>query len=117
MTSLPSNIQAILPDPLERRQIFNCLQRFSSLTAWRRILSFYEAWAQATEDSLRVADDRGWADKTALPHAEYALILTRLAPAARAAYLPSRAREVIEFLNRVGVNNAEQWLPNEIRPA
>lgn len=41
----------------------------------------------------------------------------RLAPAARAAYLPSRAREVIEFLNRVGVNNTEQWLPNEIRPA
>ncbi len=33
-----------------------------------------------------------------------------LAPAARAAHLLSGAREVIEFLNRIGVKNAEKWL-------
>jgi hypothetical protein len=33
-----------------------------------------------------------------------------LAPAARAAHLLAGAREVVEFLNRIGVKNAEKWL-------
>jgi hypothetical protein len=42
-------------------------------------LSFYEAWATSVEDSLRVADERGWGQETSLPQLEYALILKSLA--------------------------------------
>ncbi len=69
----------MLPTDFERQQIFFWLQRVSSLTAWRRIFEFYKTWATATENSAREADDRGWGDKTALPQAEYALILKGLA--------------------------------------
>lgn len=65
----------MLPSAHERQQIFYWLQRVSSVTAWRRILSYFDAWALATKNSLRVADEQGLADKTDLPHSEYALIL------------------------------------------
>lgn len=68
-----------LPTEFERQQIFYWLQRISSVTAWRRILSFYEAWANSVEDSLRVADERGWSLETSLPQLEYALVLKSLA--------------------------------------
>ena len=69
----------MLPSPLERRQIFYWLKRVSSVTAWRRILQYYEIWANATEDSIRVADNQGLANETSLPQSEYALILKCLA--------------------------------------
>lgn len=59
----------------ERRQIFYWLKKLSSLTAWRRILEHYEAWAKATHDSLCLAQKNGWDDETSLPQAEYALIM------------------------------------------
>lgn len=69
----------MLPSELERQQIFNWLQILSSVTAWRRILEFYKAWATAVENSLREASERGWEAKTALPESEYVLILKALA--------------------------------------
>ncbi|WP_332851762.1 Imm71 family immunity protein [Duganella sp. S19_KUP01_CR8] len=68
-----------LPSDLHRQQIFYWLQRVSSVTAWRRILGYYEAWATATENSVREADENGWNDQTSLPQAEYALVLKCLA--------------------------------------
>lgn len=79
MTESALGRAVLLPSAVERQKIFYWLQRISSLTAWRRILGFYEAWAAATENSLRAADEQGWADKTSLPHSEYALILKCLA--------------------------------------
>lgn len=79
MIAFPSNAERMLPDESERRKIFYWLQMVSSLTAWRRVLAFYEAWAIATENSLRIADEKGWADKTSLTRSEYALILKCLA--------------------------------------
>ncbi|MCU6499120.1 immunity 71 family protein [Rugamonas sp. A1-17] len=69
----------MLPCDFERQQIFYWLQKVSSVTAWHRIFEFYKAWATATENSVREAHARGWNDKTALPQAEYALILKGLA--------------------------------------
>ena len=69
----------LVPSDMERRQIFYWLQKVSSVTAWRRIFEFYKSWADATEKSVRDADDRGWGDKTSLPQSDYALILKGLA--------------------------------------
>ena len=49
--TLPAGV--MLPGEIERRQIFLTLKMWSSLTAWRRILHFYQVWADATESSLR----------------------------------------------------------------
>lgn len=68
-----------LPSDLERQQIFYWLKRVSSVTAWRRILEYYKAWAAATENSLRVAEEHDWGDETSLPQSEYALVLKCLA--------------------------------------
>ncbi|MCU6499121.1 immunity 71 family protein [Rugamonas sp. A1-17] len=69
----------MLPSQYERQQIFYWLQRISSATAWRRIYEYYKAWAVATENSLREADQHGWGSETSLPQSEYALILKGLA--------------------------------------
>jgi hypothetical protein len=68
-----------LPSFKERDEIFYWLKRVSSITAWRRIFNYYSAWASATENSLRVADENGWGSQTSLPQSEYALILKCLA--------------------------------------
>lgn len=75
-----SNLDHIakLPSDLERQQIFYWLQKISSVTAWRRIFDYYKAWANATENSLREADEHGWGDETSLPQAHYVLILKGL---------------------------------------
>lgn len=75
--ALPKNV--LLPSELERRQIFYWLKKVSSVTAWRRIFHYYQIWATATESSLRLADESGWGEKTALPYASYASILNGLA--------------------------------------
>jgi hypothetical protein len=69
----------MLPSELERRQIFHSLKRWSSYTAWNRILGFYQAWADAAETSLREASAKGLEDKTSLPEADYVLILKGVA--------------------------------------
>jgi hypothetical protein len=69
----------MLPSDVERQQIFYWLKKLSSTTAWRRISKYYKAWADATENSVREADNRGWSNETSLPPAEYALILKCLA--------------------------------------
>ncbi|CAN7410325.1 Imm71 family immunity protein [Pseudoduganella sp. LjRoot289] len=74
-----SSDAAKLPTGLERQQIFYWLKRVSSVTAWRRIFEYYKAWATATENSLREADENGWGEETSLPQSEYALILKCLA--------------------------------------
>ncbi|CAN7409827.1 Imm71 family immunity protein [Pseudoduganella sp. LjRoot289] len=76
--SIPSDAVK-LPSGLERQQIFYWLKRVSSVTAWRRIFEYYKAWAAATENSLREADEHGWGDETSLPQSEYVLILKCLA--------------------------------------
>jgi hypothetical protein len=68
-----------LPSDLERQQIFYWLKRVSSVTAWRRIFQYYQAWAIATDNSLREADAQGWGDETSLPQSEYVFILKSLA--------------------------------------
>jgi hypothetical protein len=67
-----------LPSELERQKIFYWLRKLSSLTAWRRIFEYYQAWANVTERSVREADNNGIGD-TSLPLSEYALILKCLA--------------------------------------
>ena len=79
MNQLSSNNPVMLPSDLERQKIFYWLQKVSSVTAWRRIFGFYRDWANTTESSLRIADEAGWVDKTALPQVHYALILKGLA--------------------------------------
>ena len=58
MNGIPSGI--MLPNALERRQIFYWLKRISSYSAWRRILEYYRSWVSITEKSVSVANDRGW---------------------------------------------------------
>jgi Immunity protein 71/Immunity protein 72 len=67
------------PSDLERKQIFYCLKRLSSLTAWARILQYYKDWLAVVEDSVREADENGWNDDTSIPMAEYVLIAKGLA--------------------------------------
>lgn len=69
----------MLPSEFERQQIFNRLQTISSVTAWRRVLDFYQAWAIATEKSVHEARELGWAASTSLPGSELLLIQKGLA--------------------------------------
>jgi len=57
----------LLPDELERRQIFHLLKKHSSWTAWNRILSYYQKWADITEESVRIADNNGLLPKKIYP--------------------------------------------------
>jgi hypothetical protein len=68
----------MLPTDIERAQIFFWLKKVSSATAWRRIFEFYRVWTVSAENSLRVADENGWAGKTAIPTSNYLLILKGL---------------------------------------
>jgi len=74
--TLPKN--ALLPSDSDRQKIFYWLKKTSSLTAWKRIFHYYQIWANAAEISIRMADDNGWGDKTAVPHTHYASILKGL---------------------------------------
>ena len=69
----------MLPSELERKQIFYTLKRWSSYTAWSRILGFYQVWANTIENSLREASSKGWEDKTRLAQSHYISILKGLA--------------------------------------
>jgi hypothetical protein len=53
----PENL--LVPNDLERRQIFHLLKKTSSYTAWKRILGFYQKWADIAEASVREAGERG----------------------------------------------------------
>lgn len=75
--TLPADL--MLPTELERRQIFYTLKRWSSYTAWSRILGFYQAWADTIEKSLREASWKGWEGKTRLAESHYISILKGLA--------------------------------------
>ncbi len=79
MNSLTSESRFPPPLELERRQIFFWLKKTSSATAWRRMFTFYKAWADTAEDSIREADKHGWNEKTTLPESDYVLILKGLA--------------------------------------
>ena len=57
----------LLPDELERRQMFHLLKKHSSWTAWNRILGYYQKWADITEESVRQADNNGLLPKTVHP--------------------------------------------------
>lgn len=70
---------ASLPNELERRQIFYSLKRWTSYTAWKRILDFYQAWADVAEESLREASARGLEEKTGIHESTLVLILKGLA--------------------------------------
>ena len=79
MNPSPPSDALNLPSDYERRQLFHWLKKLSSVAAWRRILAYYQAWADEAQLSLREADDQGWGDKTAIPHSHYAIILRGLA--------------------------------------
>ncbi|MGS0602061.1 Imm71 family immunity protein [Xanthomonas oryzae pv. oryzicola] len=68
-----------LPNALERRQMFHQLKKESSFTAWNRMLELYQAWADATERSVREADAKGWLDKSGISESDYVCILKGLA--------------------------------------
>lgn len=55
--NLPEGL--LLPDELERRQMFHQLKKQSSFTAWNRLFELYQAWADVTERSVREADSKG----------------------------------------------------------
>ncbi|MDR0563627.1 MAG: immunity 71 family protein [Azoarcus sp.] len=49
----------ILPDELERRQLFHLLKKYSSWTMWNRIKEFFKKWEAVAEESVRQADNAG----------------------------------------------------------
>ncbi|QBG99188.1 Imm71 family immunity protein [Xanthomonas oryzae] len=69
----------MLPNDLERRQMFYQLKKESSFTAWNRMLELYQAWADATERSVREADAKGWLEKSGIKELDYVGILKGLA--------------------------------------
>ena len=73
------NTNVMLPNEHERRQIFYWLKQVSSYTAWNRVLGFYKAWAEATEASVRLANELGMVGESRIPEADYVLILKGLA--------------------------------------
>ncbi|MEE5092541.1 Imm71 family immunity protein [Xanthomonas euvesicatoria] len=69
----------MLPNDLERRQMFYQLKKESSFTAWNRMLELYQAWANVTEESVRQADAQGWLEKSGIKELDYVGILKGLA--------------------------------------
>ncbi|AVY66002.1 Imm71 family immunity protein [Xanthomonas translucens] len=69
----------MLPNDLERRQMFYQLKKESSFTAWNRMFELYQAWADVTERSVREADAKGWLEKSGISESDYVLILKGLA--------------------------------------
>ncbi|QBG96726.1 hypothetical protein EYC55_16625 [Xanthomonas oryzae] len=69
----------MLPNDLERRQMFHQLKKESSFTAWNRMLELYRAWADVTERSVREADAKGWLDESGISESHYVRILKGLA--------------------------------------
>ncbi len=69
----------MLPNDLERRQMFYQLKKESSFTAWNRMLELYQAWADVTERSVREADAKGWLEKSGISESHYVHILKGLA--------------------------------------
>lgn len=65
----------LLPNEVERCKIFHLLKQASSVTAWRRILHYYQQWAGVTAQCVRVADERGWQDDTSVPRSDLEQIL------------------------------------------
>jgi hypothetical protein len=57
----------LLPNDLERRQIFHLLKKSSSYTAWKHVLEFWQKWADVTEKSVKESDERGLLPKTVYP--------------------------------------------------
>lgn len=87
-----------LPTDLERQKIFFWLKKLSSVTAWRRVLEYYEAWAAATQNSLHVAQQNGWNDETSLPQSEYERVTEGLEHCKKAvARLGKGERQVFKF--------------------
>ena len=77
MSNYPAGV--MLPNELQRKQIFYWLKRVSSYTAWNRILGYYRAWAKVTEKSVQAASERGWSAETSLPESDLVSILKCLA--------------------------------------
>ncbi len=69
----------LLPNENERKQIFYALKMWSSYTAWKRILDFYQAWADATERSLREASAKNLEGESSIRAGELVFILKGLA--------------------------------------
>jgi hypothetical protein len=67
----------LLPNELERRQMFHLLKKQSSYTAWNRILGYYQKWADITEESVRQADNNEL--ETSLDYSGYVDITKGLA--------------------------------------
>ncbi|OLH70369.1 hypothetical protein IXO675_019850 [Xanthomonas oryzae pv. oryzae] len=69
----------LLPNELERRQMFYQLKKESSFTAWNRLFELYQAWADVTERSVREADSKGWLDESGISESDYVGIIKGLA--------------------------------------
>lgn len=50
--------EALLPTPLERKQVFQWIKRISSYTAWTRLLEYYNRWAKQMERSVAAEADQ-----------------------------------------------------------
>ncbi|RBA64202.1 hypothetical protein BRO17_13710 [Xanthomonas oryzae pv. oryzae] len=75
--NLPEGL--LLPNELERRQMFHQLKKQSSFTAWNRLFEMYQAWADVAEKSVREADGKGWLDESGISESDYVSILKGLA--------------------------------------
>lgn len=68
-----------LPNNEERKKIFYWLKKISSLTTWRHILPYYQAWADTIEESVRQASNNYALEKSSLKYDDYVEILKGLA--------------------------------------
>ncbi|MDR2678576.1 MAG: immunity 71 family protein, partial [Zoogloeaceae bacterium] len=60
--------ERLLPNALERRQLFHILKRDSSHTAWERRLGYYRQWAEVAGESVRQAEAQGLLAKKPYPN-------------------------------------------------
>ncbi len=69
----------IWPTDEERKKIFFWLKQISSYTAWHRVLTYYQAWANAAENCQRLASASGTEQSSGVAESDYVSILKGLA--------------------------------------
>ncbi|MCO4862517.1 Imm71 family immunity protein [Cupriavidus sp. WGlv3] len=69
----------MLPTDHERRQIFHWIRQISSYTAWKRILDFYETWAEAAENCRHLASLSGKEESSSVAESDHIECLKGLA--------------------------------------
>lgn len=75
----PTNRDTILPTDDERKRLFLWLKQISSYTAWHRVLTYYQAWANAAEHCRRLASASGTDRSSGVAESDYVAILKSVA--------------------------------------